>query len=118
MLILCTKGVYFTFNEEVYKQTNGVAMGLPLGPVLADIFTVELQNNIVPVLQENLSYQERYVNDTTCFVKIRTINYITKILNNFDSNIIFPYEVEKGCKLPFLDVLLIKKGNNIAFTVY
>ena len=27
-------------------------MGLLLGPVIADIFMVELENNIVPVLQE------------------------------------------------------------------
>ena len=44
--------VHFTFNEEVYKQTDGVAMGSLLGPVIADIFMVELENNIVPVLQE------------------------------------------------------------------
>ena len=116
--ILCTKNVDFTFNEEVYKQTDRVAMGLPLGPVLADIFMVELDNNISPVLQENLSFMKRYVDDTICFVKIGTINYITTILNNFDPNITFTYEVEKDCKLPFLDVLLIKKGNNIVTTVY
>ena len=50
MLILCTKNVHFTFNEEVYKQAGGVVMGLSLGPVLADIFMAELENNIVPVL--------------------------------------------------------------------
>ena len=44
--------VHFTFNEEVYKQTDGVTMGSPLGPVFADIFMVELENNIVPVLWE------------------------------------------------------------------
>ena len=49
MLILCTKNVHFTFNEEVYKQMDGVTMGSPLSPVLADIFMVELENNIVPV---------------------------------------------------------------------
>ena len=38
ILILCTKDVHFTFNEEVYKQTDGVAMKSSLGPVLADIF--------------------------------------------------------------------------------
>ena len=52
MLILCTKNVHFTFNEEVHKQKDGVAAGSPLGPVLADIFMVKLKNNIVPVLQE------------------------------------------------------------------
>ena len=40
------------------------------------------------------------------------------MLNNFDPNITFTYEVEKDCKSPFLDVLLIKKGNNILSTVY
>ena len=40
------------------------------------------------------------------------------ILNFFNANITFNYEVEKDCKLPFLDVLLIKKGNNNITTVY
>ena len=42
----------------------------------------------------------------------------SQILNNFDTNITFTYEVEKDCKLLFLVVLLIKKGNNIITTVY
>ena len=112
MLILFTKNVHLTFNEEVYKKTDGVAMGSPLGPVLADIFMVELKNNIVPVLQENLSFWKRYVDHTIYFVKIGTINYITTILNNFDPNITFTYEVEKYWKLPFLDAFLIKKGKH------
>ena len=118
MLVLCTKNVHFTFNEEVCKQTDGVAIGWQLGPALADIFMVELESKIVPVLQQNLNFWKQYVDDNICFVKIGTINYITKILNNFDANITFTYEVEKDCKLPFLDVLLIKKGNNIITTVY
>ena len=93
-------------------------MASPLGPVLADIFMVELENNIVLVLQENLSFWKRYVNDSICFVRTGTINYITKILNYFDANITFTHEVEKDSKLPFLDVLLIKKKNNIITTVY
>ena len=93
-------------------------MGSPLGPVFTDIFMVELENNIVPVLGENLSLWKRYVDDTICFVKIGTINYIKTILNNFDLNITFTYEVEKDYKLSFLDALLIKKGNNIVTTVY
>ena len=66
----------------------------------------------------NLSLWKRHVDDIICFIKIGTINYIATILNSFDPNITFTYEVEKDCKLPFLDVLLIKKGNNIVTTVY
>ena len=112
------KNFYFTFNEEVYKQTDGVALVSLISPVLADIFMGELKNNIVPVLQENFSFWKRYVDDTICFLKIGTISYITKIFNNFDSKIKFTYEVEKDCKLPFLDVLVIKKENNIITTIH
>ena len=68
-------------------------MGLPLSPVLADIFMIELENNIVSVLQENLSFWKRNVDDSKFFVKIGTIRYITTILDNFDPNITFTYEV-------------------------
>ena len=33
-----TSGVEFSFDEVMYRQTDGVAMGSPLGPVLANIF--------------------------------------------------------------------------------
>ena len=118
ILMLCTKNVHFTFNEEVYKQVDGIAMESPLAPVLADIFMDEFENNIAPVLREYLNLWKRYVNDTICFVKIGAINYILTILNNFDHSITLICEVEKECKLPFLDVILIEKGNNIVTIVY
>ena len=43
MLILFRKNVHFTFEYRTYVQPDGVVVGLPLGPVLADIFMVELE---------------------------------------------------------------------------
>ena len=37
VLLLCTKKDRFTFNGKTYIQTDGVAMGSPLGPVLVGI---------------------------------------------------------------------------------
>ena len=34
----CLKGIIFIFNGKLYRQTNGVSMGSPLAPALADIF--------------------------------------------------------------------------------
>ena len=65
-----------------------------------------------------MSLLKQYVDGPTYFVKIRIINYITKKLNNVDPNIKFNYEVERDCKLPFLDVLLIKNRSNIITTLY
>ena len=43
LLTLCTKNVYFTFDNQVYQQNDGVAMRSPLGPVLAGTIMVELE---------------------------------------------------------------------------
>ena len=42
LLHLCTKNVQLTLNNKTYLQVVGVAMGSPLGPVLANIFMVQL----------------------------------------------------------------------------
>ena len=38
LLCLATKESYFIFNGLLYKQIDGVAMGSPLGPSLANAF--------------------------------------------------------------------------------
>ena len=38
LIMLCTKGVHFTFNDEMFIQIDVVAMGSPLAPMLAGIF--------------------------------------------------------------------------------
>ena len=43
LLILCTKNVYFSYDNKLYSQKDGVAMGSPLGPVIAGIFTADLE---------------------------------------------------------------------------
>ena len=35
---IATSSVDFSFNNTMYKQTDGVAMGSPLGPALTNIF--------------------------------------------------------------------------------
>ena len=40
-LNICTKSVHFTFDGNIYARNDGVAMGSPLRPVLANIFMVE-----------------------------------------------------------------------------
>ena len=47
LILLCTKGVHFTLCRESSVQTDGVTIGSPLGPVLAGIFMVELENTLV-----------------------------------------------------------------------
>ena len=38
LLTICTKNVHFSFNNDIYIQIDGVAMGSPLGSVIANIW--------------------------------------------------------------------------------
>ena len=38
LVLKCTRRVEFSFDSKMYRQIDCVAMGSPLGPVLAKIF--------------------------------------------------------------------------------
>ena len=118
MLLLCAKDVHFLFEDEIYQETDGVAMGSPFGPILPGIFVVELETTIVPTLNNLLRKWKRYVDDTYCIVKTDSVNEILLKLNSFHMKIQIAYKVETNNMLPFLDVLVIRNNNNIETTVY
>ena len=77
--ILCTRNVHFTLNNEIYIQNDGVAMGSPLGSILAGILMVELENTLVPKLKQyikNVHDTFAYVKNssTECFIRVRNIS--------------------------------------------
>ena len=43
MLCMTTKNVQISFNNLMFLQIDGVAMGSPLGPNLANIFAVTMK---------------------------------------------------------------------------
>ena len=118
LLLLCTKEVHFAYSNEIYQQNDGMAMGSPLGPVLAGIFMVELETSTIPILGRSLLKWKRYVDNTFCYITIGTVNDILNKLNGFHQNIQFTYELEKNNKLAFLEVLLIRNQDTIETAVY
>ena len=65
LLLLCTRNTNFTFNGKIYRQIDGVAMGSPLGPILANIFMSNLEKHgkLSAIINKTLFYK-RYVDDT------------------------------------------------------
>ena len=103
LLELCTKELHFSFNGKMYKQVDGVVMGNPLGPVIANIFMVELETKQVPKLAAILENWHRYVDDTIAFVREGQVDKIIKILNRYHKDIKFTYGKRRstaflGCK--------------------
>ena len=54
LLTLSTKNVYFLFNNEICIQIDGVAMGSLLGPVIGNIFMVELETTLVLKFEDHI----------------------------------------------------------------
>ena len=84
-------------------------MGSPLGPVLAGIIMVELENYIVPKLNSHLQVWKRYVADTLTIVKEGLINHVLQQLNSFHPNTQFNSEIELSGSILFLDILIRRK---------
>ena len=62
LLLKATSGVDFFFQQKIYRQNDGVAMGSPLGPVLANIFVGFCETLIPDHLWPR--FYKRYVDDT------------------------------------------------------
>ena len=120
LLITATSDTHFSFNNEYYVQTNGVAMGSPLAPVFADIFLIDLENKLMKKLKKaGLLWYKRYVDDTFAIIhKNAKISKIKKILNNFHKDIQFSSVQERNNELPFLDVLVHRRSKKLETSVY
>ena len=98
----------------MYKQTDGVAMGSPLGPAVANIFVGYYEKKLFFQTQKPPTYF-RYVDDTfvICDHEAEADEFLTK-LNCLHSSLKFIFDKEKGKCLPFLDVY-IKRTEDIGF---
>jgi hypothetical protein len=69
LLDCCTK-TPFSINGKIFKQVDGVAMGSPLGPTLANIIMTNFEDEIVrQLIDSNIKFYARYVDDTLVLAK-------------------------------------------------
>ena len=112
LLYLCTKHVHFTYGGKIYIQIDGVAMGSPLGPVLANIFVISLEEAILPSIKKHVAQWKRHVDDTHAFIDPSKIEFVSEKLNSYRPNIQLIHEIEENQKIAFLDVLIIRTRDN------
>jgi hypothetical protein len=94
---VCLKSTFFTFRGCFYEQTEGVAMGSPLSPVVANLYMECLEktwNRLFPLKPKEWKI---YVDDTH-FVWPHGRNSLVDFfnhLNNQHENIKFTMEIEE-----------------------
>ncbi|KER22880.1 hypothetical protein T265_09113 [Opisthorchis viverrini] len=99
-----------TFNNQIYRKKNGVAMGSLRGPILSDFFMSKLETQKLEALIGRLTLYRRYVDDI--FVLADEAISTTDVLSSFNSvhaNIKVTIESEQNGQLSFLDVNVKKK---------
>ena len=120
-LELATKNSFFIFNQNLYKQLDGVAMGTPCGPTLANIFLGYYERKWLqecPIEFKPVTYR-RYVDDT--FLLFKNNNHIMNFLNYLNSqhnNIQFTCEIENENSLPFLDLNIKRTESGFVTSIY
>lgn len=116
LLKFATSGC-FLMNDTVYQQVDGVSMGSPLGPTLANVFLANLEHKWQDLPFSPVVYR-RYVDDIIAvFNNEQHIDVFHNFLNIQHSNLHFTSEVGNK-ELPFLDVLLKIDEDNILTEIY
>ena len=119
LLSLATKESYFIFNNILYKQIDGVAMGSPLGPSLANAFLTHSDWLDSSPLEYRPLYYRRYVDDI--FVLFKSSDHLKRFqsyLNSCHVSMSFTIETEQENKISFLDVSVIREQGEFITSVY
>ena len=113
LLQIATGGI-FMYRDKFYKQVDGVAMGSPLGPSLANFFLGHIEET--SVFQDSSDCPKlyiRYVDDILAvFPKGTTYHPFFQRLNKQHKNLKFTVEESEG-SFPFLNVEMVINGETV-----
>ncbi|XP_044760971.1 uncharacterized protein LOC123318413 [Coccinella septempunctata] len=109
---------YCRFDGRFFIQKRGSAMGNPASPVLAEIvmdsvirFVLSRLNFVVPLIRV-------YVDDIFMIIPEDSLQLVLDIFNSYHIDLKFTFELEVDGRLPFLDVVLIRRGDSLMTDLY
>ena len=118
MLEIATRHQLFQFDGQLYQQIDGVAMGSPLGPLMANALMCSVEERL-KTQGKIPDYYKRYVDDTLSrTTSISEAESFHQILNDAHPSLSFTMEVQTNGQLPFLGMLLTKDETSISTSVY
>jgi len=120
LFVFATKQSHFLFNNSLYDQVDGVAMGSPLAPALANLFLGHHESNwLKDQKAEKVLFYRRYVDDIFCLFESGN-DYLGffEFINSQHPNIRFTFEEENDHVISFLDVLITATPTSFDMTTH
>ena len=116
---IATSETHFIFNNEIYDQIDGVSMGSPLAPILANLFMGYHENDWLEKTQvAKPIFYKIYVDEIfAVFEPELDAETFHTYLNTKHKNIKFTYENQIENKFPILDIL-ISNNENLQTSVF
>nr|XP_032512157.1 uncharacterized protein LOC116766424 [Danaus plexippus plexippus] len=115
----CLTSGYLMWKDEFYIQVDGVAMGSPVSPVVADIFMEDFEVRALCSPPIRPLIYKRYVDDTFTILNKNKTSAFLNHLNSINSKIQCTIELEANNSLAFLDILVVRNPDNtLGHTVY
>ena len=118
MLSICTKESPFRCPEgKLYRQTDGVAMGSPLGVLFAEAYMAHVENEVFSGIATPHIYC-RYVDDV--FVDIEDFDQLETLKTQLEAKSVLKFTIDSSVnnKLPFLDVDVDASSGKFITRVY
>ena len=121
LLKLATPESSFIFDNILYKQIDGVCMGSPLGPTLANAFLCHYEklwpDNCPPDFK-TVVYR-RYVDDIFTWFKSRDyLLSFARYMSTRHKNSKFKFDLEQNNSPSFLDVKVIRGSKGFPTSVF
>ena len=112
---------FFIFDDKLYRQRDGLGMGLPLSPSFANIFLSYHEQKWLSECPPNFApvFYKRYVDDT--FVLFNNPSHAQLFLNYINckhNSINFTMETEINKQLSFLDTLVTRSNDKFDISVH
>ena len=109
---------YFVFNDIIYKQVHGCAIGSPVSPVVANLCMEEIEESAISNSSVPPTIWKRYVDDSFCIIGKDDVSAFHDTLNPIDINTSFTIETDCNGTIAFLDTLVSRRNGVIVVDVY
>ena len=118
-LNFCLYNTYFKFQGKFYQQIFGVPMGSPISVTIANLVMEHIEIKAINSFFFPPKLWSRFVDDTFVILKSDIVKRFFAHINSIEASIKFTIEYEKEDKLPFLDILVMKKkSGTLATKIY